>query len=514
MAARINTRFLLILTIILGVIGAGLGVLYFFVLGAGIERAMARGEAQVAAGNYRSATIYFENALAKEPTSREALDAYEAALLQIVPENQTEVNEYVNDYISVLNHRVRHFPGQPEYLQRAVTELHDAARMSGFPRFWMQLEAIANEGLRSMLSSDPAMAEVRFYRAASWLFSDSRVKLAKEKELDAARDDLEFYLEANPESDRGLALMIRDQRRQAEEYLVNAQTTRFEEAYEELRSRIDHALEVTPDGVQIGLEVLMTEPLVMRTKPADANPERVVELATDITEHIKRDADAPEWVAVELSAAAERLIFLEGMPSVAEAIEAHLERDPDAIQARSRLSIAYVWEGKYLEADRVAREVLEYPAIPLGLRCFVQEPVRINTASSRVEIAGMLWNLAEDDAARADAVERVKSARDDVKRVVADNRVANADARLLYADAMVSFVERDYDAAAEQFDELIRTEEFKSAKVLFFAAYCLEQTNKPGLALQRLERSAGGVSERAFVRRDEHPPAPSHAPIR
>ena len=119
MASKVNTRFILLFVLLLGLALALLGGVYVLRLRGDATRNFRRGEEAFAKGDYKAASDQFGRALHKEPGNAEYLQRLEASIVKLVPQNAGVLSAFsaVDDLTSVAREIPRTLPSSRRALR-------------------------------------------------------------------------------------------------------------------------------------------------------------------------------------------------------------------------------------------------------------------------------------------------------------------------------------------------------------------------------------------------------------
>ncbi|MEE9533430.1 MAG: hypothetical protein V3W06_03350, partial [Acidimicrobiia bacterium] len=164
MAARVNTRFVLILSFsIVSIVGL-VGGLWFLKIRGDATRNINAGDQLMAQGDYSRAVQMYGRAVNKEPENLNHLSKIEEAILHVRPKTQDEVAELYARRVGVLRHRIRYQTQDADVHLRLLREFHRAARLFNRVDLWQELANAAEEMWEQVPARDPKRVYARLYR--------------------------------------------------------------------------------------------------------------------------------------------------------------------------------------------------------------------------------------------------------------------------------------------------------------------------------------------------------------
>ena len=98
---KFNFKFLILFTTVAVVTLLLAGVFYWYQIVLAPERNFKTGNDFMAAGNFEKAANYFGRAVSKKPTNLTYLNAYQGALLKIIPKSASEASENYNKLVNL-----------------------------------------------------------------------------------------------------------------------------------------------------------------------------------------------------------------------------------------------------------------------------------------------------------------------------------------------------------------------------------------------------------------------------
>lgn len=484
MAARINTRFVLVLVITLGVGVAVIGGLYFVTVTRDTQRFIENGDRALAEKNFELAYEWYGKAVSKKPSVVEYLEKAEGALRQITPKTAIAAEERYNWLVAILERKSTVRASEPALHMPYLTELWNRSRLMQGPKDWVTL-AQAGQAMYQRVAADNPQRNVGLMFKA--LANMQRTESA-EKELDEAESDMMTALKGlpagDPYLDPGYAALIIHQQLRADRLNTAGQGSRAEEKRKQAAESLKLGLEAAPNGVNVAKAALLE--YVARDRgsaPLDVGDQEFIGRMTRAAELA---AASSEPIAMaEVATVISNLDRTLGASKAAELLEDYLEKNPDGIYYHSLLSQIQLGSGKYDEARASAQKVIDSQPLPVGLPAVMQHDLKIQASGMMVNIAFNRWDSA-DPAAKPSLVADIQTAYDALAKFVADPAT---NLWSLQAAGKLEVAKGRYAAAASKFEEMIKRSSRVEAETYFLSAICLDQLGDLGLALVRMEKA-------------------------
>ncbi len=504
MASRVNTRFVILL-------GAGLGV--FFAGAAGLlvmvrlrsgERYVARGDAAMAAGNYKDADRYYGTAVNKEQQNVEWLKKWREAMRRKPYTTPQQYSEDFSYYVGI--HR------QLSLAQKSDARAHRdyldillaAAELSGMHRgSWENLAAEAEAALPYFDESGGGDGQaLRRYRGLA------RVRLlgagfeSEPVQWKEARQDLEAALAADPADSACAAALASWHQREADRAVLSRDAQAERRHMEEGRAVLDRALAADPrdaGAITARLRYRIIEAvrdLDSSRAPAEfvrARRERLDALKPALEEasaslRAADPADVDFSRAVEFYGAASTIDPAEGDRLATELIDRVLAARPDGVDLiylRARLLQS---GGEHEQAITMLQRIVDAPVLPVsveGVRLSeYQKQALFLQATSAIVLAAAIKPGPERDS----ALRRAEAFREALV-----TRGVPADApELLFLDAKRAIARENFREAAEKLAEFSRITGDNSPdafEALTIRAQLASRFNQDGLAEELYEKA-------------------------
>ncbi|MDY7109681.1 MAG: tetratricopeptide repeat protein, partial [Planctomycetota bacterium] len=498
MAARVNTRFLIILLI--GIISAVVivGGLWVLKIRGDAGRQARRGDEQIRLAQqatefevqqecYRKAREFYKRAINREPSSAEYIEKLEDALLSLHPTTADEARELYREYLAVLTHAADHDPLNASRHRALLEELFRNARRSGSPSMWRMVYESADNMADALPESDPQRIWASFYRGAA-LFSPRMYDLllpedpSQGTQLEQGERNLLEFLQAVPDSDLGWGMLLSGELGIVARLSAADQAGRVREELQELRDHLAQAREQVEGGAYT-----LTSALRLAMRDRFENPALVdrEELRADARELVRRTREANDpLIVTQTVEVLRRLGPMEGVPEPVEIVDEFLQENPLAHDIRLSKADLFYRSNELDEAEAAARVVVDADWLSVGFLSQYQPYLRRAAASLIVDIAHGRWSTGQEGE-RARLVGAIEEAREDLARLIPEGD-RESDTMLMRADAKLAYARQDDERAAALFDRLVRESEDEDVEMYWYAAVCLDRIGQVGRALEHV----------------------------
>lgn len=494
MAGRVNTKFVVVLSVVLVAAFAGVAAMGYTVLKARPARWVAKADALAAAGQYAEASELYERAVGHDRTRLEWIEKWRDALVKTTPDNRARYEAKYDFYRNILRQIAFLKPKDGAAQLAYIEEVDRMVRAFGGSREGLsRLIREITERLQDLDPDDPAVAALRRYRGAAVVDQMFLIRL-EEADRIVGREDLEAAIRA----DRGDVLartsLARWYGAEAERLRVGTQSEEAVEAIETANRLIAELEQEYPDRADVLLAgFLVRQAERLRSMPTSAERLKAIEQMRAEALHVVDVAlDAPRGSlpAGEVDRIVGVVLRMVGPDAVApllSLVDRSLEEHPN--DARLLLSRGVILQtaGRLEEAIAQFQKVIDLPDLPVSLEGLLLPGQRTSAMAYQVDCAIAQWNEAVTDQERDAALARAKAFR--------ANLSANAGVRgrdvVLLRDAKIAFAERRYDQTVAALSELrgMGTGPTRSLEVLQILAQALRQQQNLGearLVLQEL----------------------------
>ncbi len=197
MAARVNTKFVTTLIVVLLALVGGLSCYYYFVLRVSPGQLVSRGDDYMAKGLTDKAIEEYGQALRQEPNNFELMMKYVHTLEQAKTSDPRTATKYLKLIVGLLHKANTHRPGDTEPFEQLMQVYLRLGRDLGDFESWSQMHEESNRRLAG--SPSPEMETMaKKYRAIARVNRMERLDVPPDERLET-REDLEQVLEQSPE---------------------------------------------------------------------------------------------------------------------------------------------------------------------------------------------------------------------------------------------------------------------------------------------------------------------------
>ncbi|MBX3374414.1 MAG: tetratricopeptide repeat protein [Phycisphaeraceae bacterium] len=515
MAARINFRLLLILIIVLGSLGATVGVVLFIRLKYDAERHIVAGDRSMAEGDVRAAVRNYRRGIAKDRLNLEYVAKLRDAILQVVPTTEIEARDYFVEFVNSFGHATIHYPSDARYHVIYLEHVHAAAGAQNAMGFWDLLETTAQTMLDRVSPSDPLHVLGYYYRGAARV-APSRQALLEPSRVEGGFEDLARYIEATPGDARAWGAVIQaraamaDRARPTDQQLMRQQLDHARQAIRDARSR-------GVSGPPLVVAMLEFADVESRSgvRPLVFSDEDRVALARDLMNDVDRITDPPQeglrdgeirlqepGLLIRAMLSIDELRAIDGSPDLLRAVERLVERDPTNIGNLTIYTQVLLSRGRFEDAERAAERVLALESQKVSLDTMRRWQLQRLALAVLVDTAVIRW---EQSGARSfeggvptKELTAIRNARERLRQMTS---MPDDDSACIYADARLAFAEGDFRTAAAHFDRLVRESRMTNPQVLVYSAVTLERQGQLGLARERVEGALASFPENATLLR-------------
>ncbi len=480
MAARVNTKFLILLLIVLFTVSGIAAFLYVYQLRQDAGRNARIGDEYLAEGNLGGAREHYGRAVRKEPGNYEYLNKYESVLLQIEPQTIDRANELFQQRLSVLRHGAQHHPLNADDHIRLIEQLHRFGRLTGDPSYYELLESSADNMFDRVHVDDPKRPYGRLYRAIGRF--NQRIYTAEE--LEESETDLRIFLDEFPEDEFGWAVLVNAQWTLSDLLTLSGQTRRAQEKYDDAQASLRTAIQTGVDSLEMAKIRFMDVLQRSEREPASVTDEEKVDAFRYLVSWIK--PDSPPWSIIESMRLLQSARTEELRTDVMQALEDVIEANPDHPVLRVQIGSLYYGWAKYDMAEEHIRALLDAEPLPVGILSLLQFNMKVGAAGLLADIEYQRWVKATDSETRQRHITALQEARDLVATLASqdENNLV-----LIRIEGKLAFAKQDYAESARHFEQLLKSIESQSntqiVENLAFAIHSHEQLGNTGLAHER-----------------------------
>ena len=477
MPARFDRKFIVILAVSTVVAAVVIGIAVAVLQPWGPARHLRRAEAAAAEGDWVRAWSFYGRAFGKEPGNIAYLDLTRDALLKIVPGTSTEAMERYQTLLALLDRATRVGSANPERWQIFLDEIADRAVCVDEVGGWNFLAEQAELMADAFSPGDPARAIAQEYVAFASAQREASLRSDEREEL---LESLEALVDTMPQSDRVRGSLVQIRLADAIRLIESGRRLEAAELFAEIDDLIAEADAADVDGVEMRIAKLRLANFRLASGQGAANE-------ADAALEALADAAADATPADRLRIA--RAIAMSGLNASGEkavaVLEAHVAERPDDLFHQQMLAFVLQFTDQE-RATEVARSLIDRPRLAVGLESAFQSEIALRGAVQLFDLGFAAWSQAENDSARAVAVESLAKSIEPIAMLTAGSA---DDSIRVRCEAKFELARGNDAAAASKFEEVLRRGRMRDLDTLYYAALALRQVGESGRALQLLEEA-------------------------
>ncbi len=499
MASRVNTRFLIILTVSLVAAVAVVGGAAAFLLKNSAADLAALGDKKMAEGEYRQAVDLYSKAVNKEQTNSEYLNKWIKALQSVSPAEQPR---YEYDYgqlmsasrqLGVVNRR--DLESQKNYLDRILRSLE----LAGFPvqgseNLIREADLFIGYYVQDNAPDGPwkTLYRYRGIPGAAVVASNPDVK---DDVITRAKADLDIAIATDPTDVQSVEALLTWYEAAEQRARARGETAAADALKAEARDALAAAVARLPESPRMNLIDLQRRIADYQVEVRGLEPAQALERTRQIRESLQ---PALEGIAGRLEADAadldprllERFRFLEDAldPAAQRArtrrvLDAAIAARPDDARLLFRRAELLADAGQHTEAIELLDRVRAMPIPTISLAGLEQFGLRGSAAYLSALWSVPVWQSLEEPAAKEAALTRAVARRDELAKV------ESADSpRLALVDAQLAFINGDYTKANQLLTGYNRAARDSDPRAMLLTADVALKLNQSGRAAEALQR--------------------------
>lgn len=198
MASKINSRFVIVVAVVIAVLGVGTGAAYMLLIRNDPGRHLAAAERHLEDGDYRRAHRSFGKAYKNTKDAQLRLDILqkmEDTILRITPRSSAEAIDWTRTLHSYWAQTLILDRGNDEAAEKQLGEQYELASLSPAIEYWDRLYSVSGE----ILSFAPDHKTAQLYRGIAAAFRADRLGLSEDDRTKAA-EALDRAAASNPDS--------------------------------------------------------------------------------------------------------------------------------------------------------------------------------------------------------------------------------------------------------------------------------------------------------------------------
>jgi len=492
MASRVNTKFVVVLSVsVLAVCGAvvGIGVMK---LRKGPDELAALGDKAAAAGNWKDAAEFYSRAVFKDQNNPELLRLWIGALEQITPTStQQYVDLYFQSYLPALRALAEAERTNVEtyrrYLDEHITRL---SRFGGSLAAWEDMLRLTEEALEAFGGSADSAPRVARYRGLARLGIYGLGTDLSEEDFQEAVQDLELALEADPADARAATALSELHRMRASRLRLLGEQAAADECIAKARAAMEAFLAANPGNLEGLLERLRLEAAeTARRSGGAASYEEVAAAHADLLDRVAEAARRVEPGQVRdavVAMAAQALQPLEkyGRDTAVDILDRAMGPAADnavLLMAKAEVELR---AGAREEGIRLLQRVIDLPDRKLSLAGLALLDQRTQAAARQIDYVLSGWNESLGASERAAVIERARTYRDALAERIGRDRP-----ELVLVDAKLKYAAGDLDGARALLSRYNEAKGNTDAAALTLLGEILHRQGSHGAARAQLEEA-------------------------
>ncbi len=478
MADRVNTKFVVILIVVLVAVTSvvGIGV---YLRRPSVAQLLDRGDRYLDQGQVAKAIEQYGRALKSKQTDPVLMLRYIDAVDQVHTSDTRLAQKYLGFQQQFLNELVTQNPDNEDHFERLM-------------QLWMKFNSWDTmlDRCQATLRTRPDHALAKRYRGIAQVHRVSRYDLTPEQRLQA-REDLEQALEHHPENRQVLYHLARWHVWEAQLLDQPGNDPRLSQRHRQEAERLARAsLEAQPDDPQRKIDLLV---ILLQLKKGDS-PE-VTQLARSLEQQIidnpsdvqmllqcstllpqvgpAQPPDAPAGLRQEQAAAQ--------LSRAQKILQAGLEANPDSRSLMIQLGRVLQTQGHLEEASAVYKQAYDLQAQTEAFEAFMAEGMRVTAALHHIDLL-----LAEAERAEADKRDQKIAEAQALVQEVGAGRSENGEIELRHGK--IAILKGDWRAASKHLERANSQLADANSHALMLSAKVWQRLGQPGAAVERLEK--------------------------
>lgn len=498
MASRVNTKFVVGLSVvIIGVFGLG-SALAYKVMKNSPEKLMRAGDEKVAAGDFKEAEKLFAKGVNKAQNNIAFMEKWKSALTKSTYGTKVAFEEKYGQYVGLLRQMAAvqqtNVAAHREYIEVMMQGAVRSGNRAGYDNI-----VRATDEAMNFFKADPNAGEpLRRYRGIALARTFSLTGEMKPEEVAQATEDLTRAMKVDPKDGEVAEALtairqmradaakkeqrvddMKNERRERDEFIKSFLATNPNEPrmlFQKLRADLEIALEEKLVGKSgeaakaAGLEIqAQMKPLVQATAAAmEAAPRSGIDAAL-----------LARFQGIEM------FIEPEGQGARTEAaLRKQVENAPDDAELAMALAGALAERREYANAVSLVQKVVETPPRPIGVDGLLLYGQRTQAQFLRALWQVKNWGILTKDDEKKAALVKAKEFRDDLKKAIDE-----ASPEAMFVDAQIAYAEGDLATADKLLTKYNQARRDKDPEGLWLSAQTKLRKPNPetGLAREQLK---------------------------
>jgi tetratricopeptide (TPR) repeat protein len=491
MAGRVNTKFVIVLTVVLVVLGLGVAAAMVLKARRDPGRYIARAEKLMVEGEYKDAAAQFGRAYSYEKSNDrrvEILLARAEALERVSAESTRDAQELMKSIEACWQKAVQLVPSNVEASEHLLELHHERAEaFSQYVNYWTNLYVSADQ----LLKYDPGNKAARRYRGISQIRRIEALNLG-EVELNAAMDDLDQALADSPGDVDVIFHQAMGKLMAAGAAERVAEADKAEKLRAEADAKIDALVENNPDSIDAILAKYRYEIREGRRQRDQARIDEAMKLL-DRAEKLLLKEDYVEQtrlVAAQLMNLDNETLKLDDGTEVrrgfyrAEQLLRHAAKlHPDDAMTLVSLGTVLGRQGRFDDALSFFLEAKKDRPVALNIQGLRAVEARAAAMKEAADLYLTQRERSRESAERDELLAKAEAQIDDLEELAGENSAMTNMMR-----GKIALVSRDYVAAISRLEKVSAQQEGRNVEVLNLLASAYRQAGQTGAAATTLEK--------------------------
>jgi tetratricopeptide (TPR) repeat protein len=496
MAAKVNTRFVVMLAVVLIVLAGVVGFIgYTTILRSG-DRLMRLGDQAMAENKPEDAADFYSRAVNKDQGNVEWLNKWIAAITKITPRNkQAYTDRYFGQYVPAVGRIAqvkRHdLEAQRRYLEESFDRL---SRFGGNLQTWEAFAAQAGDTLRFFEQDPKGRDELRRYRGIAEVAVIGLNPQVADDTLKQAEDDLRAALAANP-ADAEVASALADLfRGRATIARQNREDAVAEDLNAKARSVLTDFVEKNPPAGRTKAELLrMDLSDQVRAAREGKGLSSLVDVIKGLAPQMRDVCDSvlatpPDKITPIAVDRAARLVSVSreeglGIDAASKLMEHGLKGHPDDPLLVLQYGKLLQSNGKHDAALEQFKKLAAMPDRPVSLDGLVLYDLRSEAVAAQVDSVLAAWKPSMTREDQDAVIDRVKTLRAEVA-----DRMGGTSPALTLIDGKLAYAQNNLTGARSLLTQYLTETGNTDSGALLLLSRVLNRQGNVGAAREKLER--------------------------
>ncbi|GEM_PF-3947885 len=502
MAARVNTKVVVPLIVVLLVLVGGVIGLAYFTIYRTPEFYKSRGDAAAASGDWRTAEEFYSKGVNRDQGNIELLDLWRDSIEHIVPVDAIEAVTYYRKISSIVRKKTEIRPFEPQFHIDWLSRVLDGSLPVLSPDSSATLAAEAGRMFEGQPSGDDNPLWEQAYRFRGIANTYRMREPGFDSQLsDQALSDLQRWLKTDPDDSLAVDTVMRWHDFKAKGLLSGSKPSDALAEIGTAEGVVTEFLQSHPDDVLINLtlaEILQNRQSIekgLAEVTSDARA-RMLDALAKAERMALQSEDLPAWIEERL---ASYLVWstsnpADGLGRAIAMIEHALDSHPDDPVLRFNRARYLTLHGQRQESMKAFEGIIDAPNLPVSRESVRLFDFRRQAVIALFDMDVEAWRTTDPTDTQAWALAKAKAkGRIDQYR----SMVSSTDEQLPYLEGRFALVDRKPEIAANQLNQFLTTSGSSAMTssqrlvALVDLATALQRSNRPGAAFEYLAEADG-----------------------